>query len=150
MFEKLTSHAMKALILATEEARRLRHDYIGPEHILLGVLGADGTASQFLKSAGMTLDKARTEVQAALIRTPTIKEQSVFMQIFGSSRDTPFIDQSKTLLTVSLREAAKQKSADININDEHLLLALLQTEGAAKNVLAQHGLLIEKVREALK
>ena len=148
MFEKLTSDAMKALILATEEARRQRHDYIGPEHILLGVLGADGTASQFLKSAGMTLDKARTEVQAALFRTPTIKEQSIFAQIFGSSRDTPFIDQSKTLLTLSLGEAQKQKSA--NINDEHLLLALLQTEGAAKNVLAQHGLLIEKVREALK
>jgi ATP-dependent Clp protease ATP-binding subunit ClpA len=69
------------------------------------------------------------------------------MQVFGSSRETPFIDQSKTLLSLSWREAQKQKSADIN--DEHLLLALLQTEGAARNVLTQYGLLVEGVREAL-
>jgi ATP-dependent Clp protease ATP-binding subunit ClpC len=147
MFDKLTSDAKKALILATEEARLLRHDYIGPEHILLGVIGADGPASRFLQSVGMTLNKVRTEITAALIRTPTIKEQSIFMQVFGSSRETPFIDQSKTLLSLSWREAQKQKSADIN--DEHLLLALLQTEGAARNVLTQYGLLVEGVREAL-
>jgi ATP-dependent Clp protease ATP-binding subunit ClpA len=148
MFENLTSSAKRALVLATEEARRLRHDYIGPEHILLGVLGADGTAAQLLKSTGMTLNKARTDIQAALIRKPTIKEQSIFMQIFGSSRDTPFIDQSKALLALSLEEAQKQKP--VEVTDGHLLLALLQTEGAAKSVLTQHGLVVDKVREALK
>jgi ATP-dependent Clp protease ATP-binding subunit ClpC len=147
MFEKFTSEAIKAMVLATEEARRLRHDYIGTEHILLGLLGSDGTAAQLLKSAGMTLSQTRSDVQATLIRRPTINEQSIFTQIFGSSRDTPFIEQSKKLLDLSLEEAQEQNST--SVSDEHLLLALLRAEGAGKSILTQRGLAVDKVRETL-
>lgn len=135
------------MILATDEARRLRHDYIGTEHIFLGVLGSEGRAASVLADHGLTLQQAREDVPAALIRKPTQKGKGWIAEIFGSSQETPFTNDSKKLLEKALLEAqaAKQKL----ISDEHLLLALTINDGPGKDILIQKKIDLEKLRAQL-
>jgi len=124
MFERFTDRARNVVVLAQEEARLLDHNYIGTEHILLGLLSeGGGVAEGVITSAGLSLETARTEVERMIGR--------------GKSTPTgpvPFTPRAKKILELSLREALEQKKN--YIGTEHILLALLREgEGVAAQIL---------------
>jgi ATP-dependent Clp protease ATP-binding subunit ClpC len=128
MFERFTNRARHAVVLAQEEARRLHHNYIGTEHVLLGLLGEpDGLAYRALEGVGMSLEAARHEVTA----------------IVGTGAEAPgghipFTPRAKKTLELSLREA--QQLHHNYIGTEHILLGLIrEDEGVAAQVLRQHA-----------
>jgi ATP-dependent Clp protease ATP-binding subunit ClpC len=128
MFERFTNSARHVVVLAQEEARRLRHNYIGTEHILLGLFGEpDGIAFRALQRFGMSLEGTREEVTAIVAA--------------GSAEPSghiPFTPRAKKTLELSLREALALHHN--YIGTEHILLGLLrQGEGVAAEVLRQHG-----------
>ena len=128
MFERFTNRARHTVVLAQEEARRLRHNYIGTEHILLGLLGEpDGAAGRALAGFGMSLESTRGEVTAIVSAGTT-----------APSGHIPFTPRAKKTLELSLREAL---SLHHNyIGTEHILLGLTREgEGVAAQVLQQHG-----------
>jgi ATP-dependent Clp protease ATP-binding subunit ClpA len=129
MFERFTPGARQAVVLAQEEARLLQHNYIGTEHLLLGLLRlGDGIAGQALNRLGLTLDAARlqvrTEIGAGQQEPP--------------SGHIPFTPRSKKILELSLREAL---SLGHNyIGTEHVLLGLIRvTEGIGAQIVAAHA-----------
>jgi ATP-dependent Clp protease ATP-binding subunit ClpC len=126
MFERLTQPARRAVVRAQEEARLLDHDYIGTEHILLGLLhGGGGLAAQAFDSLGVTLERARLEVEQIIGRGSSV-----------SGGDLSFTERAKAVLGVSLRDALQL--GQNYIGTEHLLLALLHVEdGLAPMVLAR-------------
>jgi ATP-dependent Clp protease ATP-binding subunit ClpA len=128
MFERFTSRARHAVILAQEEARRLNHNYIGTEHILLGLLGEpDGVAEQALKRYGMSLETTRAEV-TAIVSAGTK----------APSGHIPFTPRAKKTLELALREALQLHHN--YIGTEHILLGLIrESEGVAAQVLRQHA-----------
>jgi ATP-dependent Clp protease ATP-binding subunit ClpA len=128
MFERFTNRARHAVVLAQEEARRLRHNYIGTEHVLLGLLGVpDGLACRALEGVGMSLEAARDEVTAIVGTGAT-----------SVSGHIPFTPRAKKTLELSLREALQQHHN--YIGTEHILLGLIgEGEGVAAQVLKQHA-----------
>src|SRR6516225_6431366 len=128
MFERFTSRARHVVVLAQEEARRLNHNYIGTEHILLGLLGEpDGAGGRALVGFGMSLESARAEVAA--IVSPGTK---------APSGHIPFTPRAKKVLELSLREAVLLRHN--YIGTEHILLGLIREgDGVAAQILAQHG-----------
>jgi ATP-dependent Clp protease ATP-binding subunit ClpA len=114
MFERFTSQARHVVVLAHEEAQRLQHNYIGTEHVLLGLLGEPGgLACQALERFGMSLDSARDEVKA----------------IVGTGKGTgsghiPFTPRAKKILELALREASQLQHH--YIGTEHILLGLVR------------------------
>jgi ATP-dependent Clp protease ATP-binding subunit ClpC len=135
MFEKFTEKAIKVIMLAQEEARRLGHNFVGTEQILLGLIGeATGVAANFLKSMGITLKDARIEVEKIIGRG------SGFVAV-----EIPFTPRAKRVLELSLEEA---RQLDHNfIGTEHLLLGLVREgEGVAARVLENLGLDLSTVR----
>ncbi len=124
MFERFADKAIKVIMLAQEEARRLGHNLVGTEQILLGLIGeGSGIAAEVLNSMGVTLKDARTEVEKIVGRG------SGFVPV-----EIPFTPRAKRVLELSLEEA-RQLGDDI-ITTEHMLLALLQGgEGVANKVL---------------
>src|SRR6266704_1405576 len=133
MFERFTTQARRVVVLAQGEAARLRHNYIGTEHILLGLLGEpNGVAYRALARVGMSLDGARQEVQ-----------DLVGAGQAEPSGHIPFTPRAKKTLELSLREALQLQHN--YIGTEHLLLGLIsegeraaEGEGAAVKVLKQH------------
>src|SRR6266566_4872945 len=128
MFERFTNRARHAVVLAQEEARRLKHNYIGTEHVLLGLLGEpDGLAYRALEGVGMSLEAARHEV-TAIVGTGTA----------SVSGHIPFTPRAKKTLELSLREALQLHHN--YIGTEHILLGLIgEGEGVAAEVLKQHA-----------
>jgi ATP-dependent Clp protease ATP-binding subunit ClpA len=127
MFERFTSRARHVVVLAQEEARRLNHNYIGTEHILLGLLGVpDGVGSRVLAGFGMSLESARAEVTAI-----------VSAGAGAPSGHIPFTPRAKKVLELSLREALQLQHN--YIGTEHILLGLIREgEGVAAQVLLLH------------
>ncbi len=132
MFERFTNRARHAVVLAQEEARRLQHNYIGTEHILLGLLGEPGgVAFRALEGFEMSLDGAREEVKA----------------IVGTGSRTvsghiPFTPRAKKTLELALREA-RQLHHDY-IGTEHILLGVIREgEGVGVEVVKQHADLLQ-------
>jgi ATP-dependent Clp protease ATP-binding subunit ClpA len=128
MFERFTNRARHVVVLAQEEARRLQHNYIGTEHVLLGLLGEpEGVAGQALDRFGMTRDGTREEVRA-MVGT-------------GASTPTghiPFTPRAKKTLELALREALLLSHN--YIGTEHILLGVIRDgEGVAAEILRQHG-----------
>jgi len=128
MFERFTKRARHVVVLAQEEARQLDHNYIGTEHVLLGLLGeTEGLAARALRGFGMSLDGARQEVRA--IVGP------------GSSAPgghIPFTPRAKKTLELALREALQLQHN--YIGTEHILLGLIREgDGVAARVLRQHA-----------
>ena len=124
MFERFTDRARRVVVLAQEEARLLNHDYIGTEHLLLGLLHeGEGLAAQSLDSVGVSLEKIRLEVQKRLGAGPTPPQG--FM---------PFSPRAKKVLEFALRQAL---GLDVNyIGTEHILLAVVKEgEGVAAQIL---------------
>ena len=128
MFERFTNRARHVVVLAQEEARRLRHNYIGTEHILLGLLGEpDGVGGRVLAGFGMSLESARREVTAIVSAGTT-----------APSGHIPFTPRAKKTLELSLREALQLQHN--YIGTEHILLGLMREgEGVAAQILQQHG-----------
>ncbi|XP_006367832.1 ATP-dependent Clp protease ATP-binding subunit ClpA homolog CD4A, chloroplastic-like [Solanum tuberosum] len=128
MFERFTEKAIKGIMLAQDEARRLGHDFVGTEQILLGLIGeGTGIAAKVLKSMGINLKDARVEVEKIIGRG------SVFITV-----EIPFTPLAKRVLELSLEEA--RQLGHNYIHSEHLLLGLLrQGEGVAARVLENLG-----------
>src|SRR5205809_1794584 len=135
MFERFTERARQAVVLAQEEARTLRHNYIGTEHILLGLLREGGAAARALDPFDVTLE----EVQAQIARIVGLGEEVTTGQI-------PFTPRAKKVLELSLREALD--NGDNHIRPEHILLGLLsEGEGVAARILTDFAQL-EMIRAA--
>ncbi len=135
MFERFTEKAIKVIMLAQEEARRLGHNFVGTEQILLGLIGeGTGVAAKVLKSMGVNLKDARVEVEKIIGRG------SGFVAV-----EIPFTPRAKRVLELSLEEA-RQLSHNY-IGTEHLLLGLIREgEGVAARVLENLGVDLAKVR----
>jgi ATP-dependent Clp protease ATP-binding subunit ClpC len=128
MFERFTNRARRVVVLAQEEARRLEHNYIGTEHILLGLLREDqGAAATALAAANVTLDGARLEVETIIGR--------------GKHEPTghiPFTPRAKKVLELSLREAVRLGHDYIDTG--HILLGLIREgDGVAVQVMVNLG-----------
>jgi hypothetical protein len=123
MFERFTERARKVMVLAQEEARRFDHNYIGTEHILLGLVReSEGVAAQALSSLDVTLEGVRDQV-----------ESIVGYGEEGMGAQAPFTPRSKKVLELGLREA--MQLGHNHIGTEHLLLGLVR-EGVAARVLS--------------
>ena len=137
MFERFTDSARRVVVLAQEEARGLRHHYIGTEHILLGLIRVeDGVASRILGSLGVELSPARQLVS----------------ELIGLGESTPpghvpFTPRAKKVLELSLREALQL--GDKHIGTEHILLGLInEGEGIGAQMLARLGVSLSSARAA--
>ena len=135
MFERFTEKAIKVIMLAQEEARRLGHNFVGTEQILLGLIGeGTGVAAKVLKSMGVNLKDARIEVEKIIGRG------SGFVAV-----ESPFTPRAKRVLELSLEEA--RQLGHNYIGTEHLLLGLIREgEGVAARVLENLGVDLSKVR----
>jgi hypothetical protein len=135
MFERFTDRARRSVVLAQEEARLLNHDYIGTEHILLGVLHeGEGVAGQAMESLGITLEAVRTQVGTFVGPGDT-----------PPSGHIPFTPRAKKVLELSLREALQL--GDNFIGTEHILLGLIREgEGLATQALVALGFDLGEVR----
>ena len=135
MFERFTEKAIKVIMLAQEEARRLGHNFVGTEQVLLGLIGeGTGVAAKTLKSMGVTLKDARAEVEAIIGRG------SGFVAV-----EIPFTPRAKRVLELSWDEA--RQLGHNYIGTEHLLLGLCREgEGVAAKVLEKLGVDLNKVR----
>ena len=136
MFNRFTERARKVILLAKEEAKRFNHDYIGTEHILLGLVReGEGVAAAVLASFGLTPDKIRIEVEKLVQPGPTTV----------ISGDLPFTPKAKKVMELATEEA--RALGHNYIGTEHLLLGLIREgEGVASQVLMNLGLELEKVR----
>jgi len=136
MFERFTDRARRVVVLAQEEARRLDHNYIGTEHILLGLIReGDGAAAQALESLGISLDAARQQV-----------EEFVGRGQVAPSGHIPFTPRAKKVLELSLREALQLGQG--YIDTEHILLGLIhEGDGVAAQALVTLGADLNQVRQ---
>ena len=135
MFERFTEKAIKVIMLAQEEARRLGHNFVGTEQVLLGLIGeGTGAAAKTLKSMGVTLKDARAEVEKIIGRG------SGFVAV-----EIPFTPRAKRVLELSWDEA--RQLGHNYIGTEHLLLGLIREgEGVAARVLENLGVDLNKIR----
>lgn len=136
MFNRFTERARKVIVFAKEEARRFNHDYIGTEHLLLGLIReGEGVAAAVLQKLGLDLETIRIEVEKLVQPGPQT-------QVLG---DIPFTPRSKKALELSAEEA--RALGHNYIGTEHLLLGLIKEgEGMAYRVLLNLGLDLGKVR----
>ena len=138
MFERFTDRARRVVVLAQEEARMLNHNYIGTEHLLLGLVHeGEGIAARALESLGITLNSVREQVQDII--GPGAN---------APSGHIPFTPRAKKVLELSMREAIQLNHG--YIGTEHILLGMVRAnEGVANQVLAKLGVEPAAVRQAL-
>lgn len=138
MFERFTDRARRVVVLAQEEARRLKHNYIGSEHLLLGLIHeGDGVAAKAMEMVGIKLDDARAAVVELIGEGETPVEGHI-----------PFTPRAKRVFELSLREALQL--GHNYIGTEHLLLGLLKEgEGVAAQVLHQLDADPAQIRQAV-
>jgi ATP-dependent Clp protease ATP-binding subunit ClpA len=135
MFERFTDRARRVVVLAQEEARMLNHNYIGTEHILLGLIReGEGLAAKALESLGISLDAVRQQVE----------------EIIGQGQEAPsghipFTPRAKKVLELSLRESLQL--GHNYIGTEHILLGLIREgDGVATQILVRLGADLNRVR----
>jgi ATP-dependent Clp protease ATP-binding subunit ClpA len=135
MFERFSDRARRVVVLAQEEARMLNHDYLGTEHILLGLIHeGEGVAASALESIGISLRTVRSQV-----------EEIVGQGKAPQTGHIPFTPRAKKVLELSLREALQLGHS--YIGTEHILLGLIREgEGVAAQVLQKLGADLERVR----
>ena len=135
MFERFTDRARRLVALAQDEARRLNHDYIGTEHILLGLIhDGGGVAATALESLGISLNAVRQQV-----------EEIIGQGQHAPSGHIPFTARAKKVLELSLREALQ--IGHNYIGTEHILLGLIREgDGVAAQVLVKLGADLNRVR----
>ncbi len=137
MFDRFTDRAKKVMNLARQEAQRFHHEYLGTEHVLLGLVQeGSGVAANVLKNMGIDLDKIRTEVEKIVKTGPNVVTMG----------QLPFTPRAKKVLELSMEEASNL--GHNYIGTEHLLLGLIkENEGIAAQVLMNLGVKLEDVRE---
>ncbi|HIG10981.1 MAG: ATP-dependent Clp protease ATP-binding subunit [bacterium] len=137
MFDRFTDRAKKVMNLARQEAQRFNHEYLGTEHVLLGLVQeGSGVAANVLKQMQIDLDKIRDEVEKIVKTGPSMVTQG----------QLPFTPRAKKVLELSLEEASNL--GHNYIGTEHLLLGLIkENEGIAAQVLTNIGVKLEDVRE---
>ena len=139
MFDRFTDRARRVMALARKEAQRFNHDFIGTEHVLLGLIQeGSGVAANVLKNLGVETEKIRREIEKNVQSGPS-------MVTMGQ---LPFTPRAKKVLELSLEEA--QELGHNYIGTEHLLLGLIrENDGIAAQVLLDLNLKLEDVREAV-
>ncbi|PKN78312.1 MAG: NDP-hexose 4-ketoreductase, partial [Chloroflexi bacterium HGW-Chloroflexi-9] len=137
-FDKFTERARRVLTLAQEEAQRFNHNYIGTEHLLLGLIREqDGIAAKALESLSISLEDVHQQVEELIGRGTYVPTGHI-----------PFTPRAKKVLELSLREALQL--GHNYIGTEHILLGLIREgEGVAAQVLLNLGADLEKVRSAV-
>ncbi|MEY4323079.1 MAG: hypothetical protein RL410_860, partial [Actinomycetota bacterium] len=136
MFERFTDRARRVVVLAQEEARMLNHNYIGTEHILLGLIHeGEGVAAKALEAMNISLESVRAQVEETIGQGQT-----------APSGHIPFTPRAKKVLELSLREALQL--GHNYIGTEHILLGLIREgEGVAAKVLETLGADLNRVRQ---
>jgi DNA-binding CsgD family transcriptional regulator len=136
MFERFTDRARRVVVLAQEEARMLNHNYIGTEHILLGLIHeGEGVAAQALEGLGIDLGAVRRQVEEIIGQGQSVPTGHI-----------PFTPRAKKVLELSLREALQL--GDDYIGTEHILLGLVREgEGVAAQVLEKLGANLVHLRQ---
>ena len=135
MFETFDQQARRVVVLAQEEARTLNHNYIGTEHILLGLIREGGVAAKALEPLGISLDAVRQQVEEIIGRGQQ-----------APSGHIPFTKRAKKALELSLRESLQL--GHNYIGTEHILLGLLREgDGVAAQVLVKLGADLNRVRQ---
>jgi ATP-dependent Clp protease ATP-binding subunit ClpC len=136
MFERFTDRARRVVVLAQEEARLLNHDYLGTEHLLLGLIHeAQGVAARALESLGISLEAVRAQV-----------EEIIGQGQSAPAAHIPFTPRAKKVLELSLRES--EHLDHDHIGTEHILLGLVREgEGVAAQVLVKLGADLSRVRQ---
>jgi ATP-dependent Clp protease ATP-binding subunit ClpA len=139
LFERFTERAKQVVVFAQDEAQQFKHNYIGTEHLLLGLLRVeDGLAARVLGSLGVTLDEVRAQV-ARIIGYGEV----------SPSGQVPFTPRAKKVLELSLREA--MALGHNYIGTEHILLGIVrENEGVAAQVLGDFDANAEKIRDRVK
>jgi ATP-dependent Clp protease ATP-binding subunit ClpC len=138
MFERFTERARQVVVLAQDEARSLRHNYIGTEHLLLGLLREEeGLAARVLESLDVSLDEVRAQVARIVGQGDTVETGQI-----------PFTPRAKKVLELGLREA--QSLGHEYIGTEHLLLGLArENSGVGARILLDLGADDEKIRNEI-
>ena len=138
MFERFTDRARRVVVLAQEEARMLNHNYIGTEHILLGLIHeGEGVAAKALESLNISLEAVRQQV-----------EEIIGQGQAAPTGHIPFTPRAKKVLELSLREALQL--GHNYIGTEHILLGLIREgEGVAAQVLQKLGADLDRVRQTV-
>src|ERR1700675_299869 len=138
MFERFTDRARRVVVLAQEEARMLNHNYIGTEHILLGLIHeGEGVAAKALESLGISLEAVRSQV-----------EEIIGQGQAAPTWHVPFTPRAKKVLELSLREALQLGHS--YVGTEHILLGLIREgEGVAAQVLQKLGADLNRVRQTV-
>jgi ATP-dependent Clp protease ATP-binding subunit ClpA len=138
MFERFTDRARRVVVLAQEEARMLNHNYIGPEHLLLGLMReGEGVAAKALESLNISLEAVRSQV-----------EEIIGQGQAAPTGHIPFTPRAKKVLELSLREALQL--GHNYIGTEHILLGLIREgEGAAAQVLLRLGANLNRARQSV-
>src|ERR1700694_6186813 len=136
LFERFTDRARRVLVLAQEEARLLNHNFIGTEHILLGLIHeGEGVAAKALESLGISLEAVREKV-----------EETIGPAGSSTTGSPPFTPRAKKVLELSLREALQL--GHNYIGTEHMLLGLVhEGEGVGAQVLVSLGADLSRVRQ---
>jgi ATP-dependent Clp protease ATP-binding subunit ClpA len=135
VFEQFTDRARRVVVLAQEEARLLNHNYIGTEHLLLGLVREGGVAAKALESLGISLEAVRAQVEAIIGQGQQ-----------APSGHIPFTPRAKKVLELSLREALQL--GHNYIGTEHILLGLIREgEGVAAQVLVKLGADLSRTRQ---
>jgi ATP-dependent Clp protease ATP-binding subunit ClpC len=135
VFERFTERARQVVVLAQDEARALKHNYIGTEHLLLGLLREEeGLAARVLESLEVTVEEVRAQVARIIGQGDEVTTGQI-----------PFTPRSKKVLELALREALSLKHN--YVGTEHLLLGLVrENEGVASQILLDFGADAEKIR----
>jgi ATP-dependent Clp protease ATP-binding subunit ClpC len=135
MFERFTDRARRVVVLAQEESRMLNHNYIGTEHILLGLIHeGEGVAAKALQALGISLEEIRSQVEEIIGRGE-----------HAAAGHIPFTPRAKKILELSLRESLQL--GHNYIGTEHILLGLVREgEGVGAQVLMKHGADLDRVR----
>lgn len=137
MSNRFTERAQRVILIAQEEAKRLNHDYVGTEHILLGLIAlGEGVAAQVLANLGVDLRRVRAEIEKIVGTGDNV-------MLLG---EIPFTPRTKKVLELSVEEA--QNMGHNYVGTEHLLLGLIrEEEGVAARVLENIGVRLDLVRE---
>ncbi|HDQ26413.1 MAG TPA: ATP-dependent Clp protease ATP-binding subunit [bacterium] len=138
MYDRFTDRARKVIALAKEESQRMGHDYLGTEHILLGIIkDGGGIAAAVLESLSLDLDKLKVDIEERVAEGPG------GTMVAG---DIPFMPQAKKVFELAAEEA--QSLGHNYIGTEHLLLGLIkEAEGVAARILAEAGITYRKAKE---
>lgn len=136
MFERFTDRARRVVVQAREEAIALDHDFIGPEHLLLGLIHGDGLGIRVLESLGIELGAVRHRVEEIIGRGDRAQSGKI-----------PFTAQAKQVLELALEEARNLGHG--YIGTEHILLGLIAGEGVAAQVLLEQGAHLNAARDSV-